>query len=457
MSTSSSHLSTSLLASSRYFSFSLTIALNLLFILGGSSIAFAKTTVSPHGNSLFSTQQRVGFHSGDDWEPSLTTDNFGHVYVLYKHYDVKGGQTCPHCAMHMLFQRSDDEGQTWTAPRPVAPMTSGQDDPQIAVDPVDGKTIWASFMVNFPHAYIAVVKSTDFGETWTAPRTVSPQPPNFDKDALVVRGNTIAVAYDGVNTWVSISLDGGEHWAVHPIFPGSNQFYQSLSAGGGIDSHGNLFFSWNSFDKAHNKTGNGPVKLWVSKSTDQGVHWTRTVFDVSGAPPPCHPCGFAYLSAQDAMKIGSDDTIYLLWNGTVDLTNFAPERIFFARSTDDGQTYSTRVDVSNARNGVEHSFPALAVGTHPGDVRIGWMDKRTGAWNLFFRRSFDGGEHFSPIVRVSSFVPGYSYITPNGFNLPYGDYFSMGVDEDNNTQMAFGEGPNYTGPGNIWVSHSLAE
>lgn len=60
---------------------------------------------------------------------------------------------------------------------------------------------------------------------------------------------------------------------------------------------------------------------------------------------------------------------------------------------------------------------------------------------------------------ISSFVPGYSYLTDAGFLLPYGDYFEMRVDEDNNsyhTQLAFGEGSNYAGPRNIWVSHSVA-
>jgi hypothetical protein len=156
-----------------------------------------------------------------------------------------------------------------------------------------------------------------------------------------------------------------------------------------------------------------------------------------------------------ALRIGSDNTIYLLWNGTVHLINSAPERIFFSRSTDDGSTYSPRVQVSDAPNGVEHSFPAIAVGKQAGDVRIGWMDKRTGEWNVFYRSSLDGGQQFSPTVRVSGFVPGYSYLSLAGFRLPYGDYCSMVVDEDNNTQMAFGEGPSYAGPGNIWVSHSI--
>lgn len=179
-----------------------------------------------------------------------------------------------------------------------------------------------------------------------------------------------------------------------------------------------------------------------------GVHWTHSVFAKSGTQVACNPCGFAYLSAQDAIKIGGDDTIYLLWNSRTTVTNFVPERIYFVKSTDDGRTYSTRVDVSDAPPGVEHCFPALTVGEVPGEVRIGWMDKRTGAWNIFLRMSLDGGEQFGRTIWISSFIPGYPYIAHSGFHLPYGDYFQMTMDQENQTQIAWGEGPSYAGPGN---------
>jgi len=446
---------------SRYFSHRLLLIPGiLLLLLACSSIAFAQTTTNRSSASLqFSTQEHIGFHSGDDWEPSITTDRYGHTYALYKHYDVSGGQTCKGCDLHLLFQRSSDGGRTWTAPKPIAPVDvkGGQYDSQIAVDPVDGRTIWASFLQN-TNSLIAVVKSTDFGQTWSLPRIVTNLSPGLDKDELAVRGTTIVVAYDdNYNTWASISLDGGMHWGTRQVFRADAHFSLTLSADAAIDSHGNIFISWDSFDKAHRKNGDGPVTLWVAKSSDDGKDWTRTIIDVSGAPPPCNNCGFAYLSAQMALRIGSDDTIYLLWNGTVDRTNFAPERIFFSRSTDDGQTYSPRFDISDAPAGVEHCFPAIAVGQSAGDVRIGWMDTRTGAWNVFYRASTDGGIDFSSTVRISSFVPGYPYLTPKGFGSPYGDYFSMVVDDANNTQATFGEGPSYAGPGNIWVSHTVGE
>ncbi len=444
--------------------FSLSIGLFMLLgvlfaaSIGGSAAHAKSTSASANDGLQFTQQLRIGFHSGDDWEPSIAADRYGHIYALYKHYDVTGGQTCSGCDLHLLVQRSDDGGNSWSAPVPIAPgvkVKGGQYDPQIMVDPLDGRTVWASFL-QYTNSLIAVVKSTNFGQTWGAPQLVSTRPPGLDKDELAVRGNEIVVAYDdNLNTWTTISLDGGETWVTREVFPTSNRFSISLSAGVAIDSHGHIFISWDSFDKAHSNKGNGPATVWVSRSTDFGKSWTRTVVNVSGAPPHCNNCGYAYLSSQMALRIGSDDTIYLLWNSTVDLTNFAPERIFFARSTNDGLSYSPRVNISDAPAGVEHCFPAIAVGQQAGDVRIGWMDKRAGQWNLFFRKSADGGEDFSQTVRISSFVPGYPYLTKTGYGSPYGDYFSMVVDQHNRTQMAFGEAPSYQGPGNQWVSHSL--
>ena len=429
----------------------------LVLVIGFSGPAYAQTPASTQTSDPihFSPQARIGSQAGDDWEPAIAADRLGHEYVLYKHYDVSGGKTCGGCDLHLLVQRSSDGGRTWSKPRPIAPgaAAGGQFDSQIAVDPVDGQTLWASFLQG-DNSTIAVVKSTDFGETWSKPRIVSTQPPGLDKDELAVRGNTVLVAYDdNLNTFASVSLDGGKHWSSQMIFAGDARFNLPLASGAAIDSQGNLFISWDSFDQAHSENGDGPVTLWVTRSSDHGQHWTRNVIDVSGAPPACADCGFAFLSAQMALKVGSDDTLYLLWNGTADQTDFAPARIFFARSSDHGISFSHRRQVSDAPQGVEHAFPSLATGDS-GDVRLGWMDTRSAAWNVFYRTSQDRGEHFGPTTQVSSFVAGFPYLSQTGFDFPYGDYFSMVVDAQGQTQMAFGEGPSYAGPGNIWVAHS---
>jgi hypothetical protein len=297
------------------------------------------------------------------------------------------------------------------------------------------------------------MKSTDFGQTWMGPTIVENLQRATDKDILTVRGTTIAVAYNAAQKiYASISRDGGQTWATQLINSGSTQQGWSLAGGGGIDSQGNIYFSWDGYTQ--NGQAKGPVNLFVSESRDGGQTWILTTMGVSGAPYPCSNCGFAFLGAQATMTVGSDDTIYVLWNSTVDQTDNAPERIYLAKSTDHGASYSTRQDVSPAAQGVEHCFPAITAGARSGDVRIAWMDMRTGQWNLFYRASIDGGSKWSSEKQVSGFVPGYSYLTHAGFGLPYGDYFEMSVDDQGSTQIAWGEGGSYSGPGNIWTSHA---
>jgi hypothetical protein len=407
-----------------------------------------------HAAGNFTLQTRLGFPAGDDWEPAMAADRYGHVYVLYKHYDVSGQTSCSSCALHVLLQVSNDRGQTWSAPRPIdpEPVVGGQYDSQIVVDPIDGKTVWASFLQNSKSS-IAVMKSSDYGQTWSGPTIVENLQRATDKDELAVRGSTIAVAYNAVQKiYAAVSHDGGKTWNNYLINNGSTQQGWSLGGGAGIDSQGNIYFTWAGYTQ--NGQAKGPVNLFVSESRDGGQTWTLTPIGVSGAPYPCSNCGFAFLGAQMTMAIGSDDSVYLLYNSTVDQTDYAPERIYFVKSTDHGASYSARQDVSLAPQGVEHCFPAITTGASSGDVRIGWMDTRTGEWNLFYRASNNDGASWGAETQVSGYVPGYAYITSSGFGLPYGDYFQMAVDNSGSTQIAWGEANSYAGPGNIWTAHN---
>jgi hypothetical protein len=81
------------------------------------------------------------------------------------------------------------------------------------------------------------------------------------------------------------------------------------------------------------------------------------------------------------------------------------------------------------------------------------MDTRNqGLWNVFMRRSSNGGATWSPETQISSLVRGYDYILPAGFKFPFGDYFSLAIDSLENTHLVWGEGSNYKSPGSIWYS-----
>jgi hypothetical protein len=79
------------------------------------------------------------------------------------------------------------------------------------------------------------------------------------------------------------------------------------------------------------------------------------------------------------------------------------------------------------------------------------MDTRNAPlWNVFQRSSSNGGATWSGEEQLSGPVRGYDYILPNGFRFPFGDYFSIAIDNAGNTHVVWGEGGNYRSPGSIW-------
>ena len=408
-------------------------------IVSTAALLFAQT---------FQPQTRLGASLlGDTWEPSIAADHFGNVYALIP--DVP--PSCKGCPSSIVFLTvSNNNGKTWSVPRKIADPGSGQIDVQIKVDPMDGKTVYASWLQN-NKSLIEVAKSTDFGQTWT---TVIANSTNAgtDKDILAVHGNDVYVAYHAQVVWCSSSHDGGRTWTSVKVNANA-QFGWSLTGGSTVDAAGNVYFAWTGYTQ--NGGAKGPVNIYVTKSSDGGQTWTPTLLDVSGSPPDCSAfsCGWAFLGPGIAMTSDTAGQLYVLWNsGTVD---GGPERILYSTSVDQGNTWSPKADVSLAPSGVDHAFPSVAAGT-AGDIRIAWMDQRNEPhWNVYYRTSTNAGSTWSGETVLSTFVTGFSYIFADGFRFPFGDYFDMDIDKRSHTQTAWGEGFNWLTPGNVWYTRQL--
>jgi hypothetical protein len=248
------------------------------------------------GASGFSPQTRLGFNAGDQWEPAIAADDHGSVYVLYPQY---GGVPRPasECASPTaILQVSRDHGATWGSPHPAAPSGTEQVDTQIAVDPVDGRTLYAAWLQN-RKSDIVVARSTDLGNSWS---TVVADHTNAgtDKPIVAVRGRDVYVAYNHTQTvLVSSSHDGGATFTSVKVNANAKLGW-SLAGGGTVTPDGSVFFGWAGYQQ--NGQARGPVNLYVSKSSDGGVTWTSRVLDVSASPPDCSAyfCGWAYLGAQ---------------------------------------------------------------------------------------------------------------------------------------------------------------
>lgn len=412
----------------------------------GTSLA----ALAPPGGG-FSPQVRLGFTNGDQWEPAIAADDFGHVYVLYAQYFGVPG--CDDCASPTnILQISNDGGKTWGPPTVIYPSAGDQQwDSQIAVDPADGRTVYASFM-NKSKSDILVGKSTDFGQTWTF-AVADGVNAGTDKPILAVRGQDVYVAYNHSNTiWLSSSHDGGQTWS-HAEYQ-TNKRGWSLPGGGTVTPDGAVYFAWGGYQKSGNATGK--TNLYVTKSSDGGQNWQFIDIATSESQPDCsaYLCGWAYLGAQLVMASDSAGTLYVLWNSNTE--SRAPMDVFFSKSSDGGATWTTPVDVSGAPAGVDHAFPAIDA-RGPGQVSISWMDARENhnglpVWNTYYRSSTDGGASWSAEADISSYVAGFSYIFLEGFRYPFGDYYELAIDANGLVHVVMGEGFSYDSPGSIWYT-----
>ena len=418
----------------------------ILLVLAASGAALAAGTFTP--------QMRVGYNTGDQWEPAMAADAHGHVYVLYPQYGAVPG--CANCTIPSIaLTVSNDNGATWQPSRALAPLSTGQFDPQIVVDPVDRQTVYASWLQNNKRD-ILIARSLDFGKTWSFSFADRGQE-EADKPVLAVRGADVYVGFNHEEEFmVAASHDAGQTFSAVRVNPNAAQG-SSLAGGATVDPAGNVYFGWTAYARLEMRRH--PVDVFVSRSADGGRTWTTSLLDVSSSPPECdlQHCEEGYLGAQITLASDAPGALYALWNaGEV---NGGPERIYFSSSTTSGATWTARTNVSNATAGVEHCFPAVVAGA-AGDVRIAWMDARRKdpshpnrpLWNTFYRSSTNGGATWSAESRMSGPANGYSYILPGGFRFPFGDYFGLAIDSEGVTHAVWGEGNDYKSPGSIWYT-----
>src|SRR5262249_40274629 len=157
-----------------------------------------------------------GFQVGDQWEPAIAADDHGSVYVLYPQYEGVPG--CPRCpSPTAILQVSRDRGGSWSAPRPIAP-SSEQVDTQIVVDPVDGRTLYASWLQT-GKGDPGVARPDDLGNPG-AGVVADHTNAGTDKPILAVRGPDVYVGFNHAQkVWVSSSHDGGGTFVSRNVNP----------------------------------------------------------------------------------------------------------------------------------------------------------------------------------------------------------------------------------------------
>ena len=93
------------------------------------------------------------------------------------------------------------------------------------------------------------------------------------------------------------------------------------------------------------------------------------------------------------------------------------------------------------------SLPAITGGASS-DFRLHYADERTGSWNTYYRSSTDGGQTWSTEVDIADAKSGATYKTAAGFTSEYGDYGAIDITNTGRSVAVWGEGASFhAGPG----------
>jgi BNR repeat-like domain len=135
----------------------------------------------------------------------------------------------------------------------------------------------------------------------------------------------------------------------------------------------------------------GNYEIYYMKSTDGGAHWTAAT---RLTWTPGHSCG--PVVAIDAAK-----NLHVVWE------EFAPREyedtpesseIYYMKSTDGGAhwTAATRLTSTDGKS----SSPAIAVDPW-GFLHLVWEDEAAGNWEVYYKKSTDGGAHWTAATRLT--------------------------------------------------------
>jgi hypothetical protein len=284
-------------------------------------------------------------------------------------YDNRDGNN------EIYYKRSTDGGESWLADTRLTIDTAVSCNPTVSASGQVVHVIWNDFRSGYSDIYYK--RSTDNGESWAVDKRLTLNA-YASNPSMSVSGSIVHAAWyddrDGnFEEYYKRSLDGGQNW--NPDIRLTNNIGNSLRPSisvSGLTVH----LVW--YDDR-----DGMLQIYYKRSTDGGNSWGADAKLTNSG----YTAGFPSISA-------SGLGVNVVW---LDARNGLPY-IFYKRSTDGGVNWETDTQLT----GGIYSTGSPSISSSGLVVNVVWVDNRNGSFELYQKRSTDGGESWQTDTRLTN-------------------------------------------------------
>jgi len=333
---------------------------------GRSDVFFSKST---DGGNTFGTPVDLSGSLQGQSDYAAFAQKDKNVYVIW--------QTSLSGTAEVFLTRSSDGGTSFEKPIMISDTSKLAAFPQISVSDNHVYSTWLEKSDN-NSTNIVFTKSVDKASSFGTPLYLTHNTGNAGIPKIVADGNQVYLTWeDNSNGNFEIYLSKSDDYGAsfHTPVDISNNVGQSGTPQIVI-SKDNVYAVW-----MDNVSGN--YDILFTKSTDGGKSFGTPV-DLSNLHSDSGYPRFAV----------SGNNVYVTWTQTISRQNYD---IFFAKSTNNGETFDKPVNLSNNFGG--SGWPQILA---DGNIYVSWVDSTPGRFDIFITKSSDGGVTFENPTNIST-------------------------------------------------------
>jgi predicted neuraminidase len=370
---------------------------------GPSSIPQISSPASNDNGQTFSTPDNLSENARLSTNPEISSAG-NNVYVVW-HDNTPGNYD-------IFFAVSNDNGQTFSMPKNLSGNAGQSSYPQISssTDGTNVYVVWHDRTTVSGESDIFFVASNDNGQTFSMPKNLSFSADGsaFPQISSLPNGNSVYVVWEdntpgNSDIFFAVSNDNGQTFSTPKNLSANADGSDNMQ----ISSAGNnVYVVWQ--DRILPGISNFEIKFVASNDNGQTFSMPKNLSANAGRS-----------DIPEILTPQGGNNVYVVWKD--DTNTPAHFDIFFVASQDNGQTFSMPKNLS-ANAGVSES-PQISSSLEGNNVYVVWRDRTTvsGNYDIFFAASTDNGQTFSTPENLSanvgsSFQPQISS-SPDGNNV----------------------------------------